>query len=209
VSWSAWTYKVRGTANDGFAYWGMYYDNQKPIPVINSDDSATYISKLGQFGTANFTQNARFVATLSKYAGGLSTYNPVAISHSGWTATASSTAGGSSTGGGIDGVGGGSWANGAAMAGGEWYRIDMGSNRTVAMVIVQTPSGNTWDYPRGFTLESSTNGTTWTTLATGIAYGWKRPISVTPTTARYLRITQTGSAPQWWTIDEVTVYSSY
>lgn len=209
VSWSAWTYKVRGTASDGFAYWGMYYDNQKPIPVINSDDSATYISKLGQFGTANFTQNARFVATLSKYAGGLSTYNPVAISHSGWTATASSTAGGTSTAGGIDGVGGGSWATGAAMAGGEWYRIDMGSNRTVAMVTVQTPSGNTWDYPRGFTLEASTNGTTWTTLATGIAYGWKRPISVTPTTARYLRITQTGSAPQWWTIDEVTVYSSY
>jgi hypothetical protein len=209
VSWSAWTYKVRGTANDGFAYWGMYYDNQKPIPVINSDDSATFISKLGQFGTANFTQNARFVATLSKYAGGLSTYNPVAISHSGWTATASSTAGGTSTAGGIDGVGGGSWANGAAMAGGEWYRIDMGSNRTVAMVTVQTPSGNTWDYPRGFTLESSTDGTNWTTLATGIAYGWKRPISVTPTTARYLRITQTGSAPQWWTIDEVTVYSSY
>lgn len=209
VSWSAWTYKVRGTANDGFAYWGMYYDNQKPVPIINGDDSATFIAKLQQFGTANFTQNARFVATLTKYAGGLSTYNPVAISHSGWTATASSTAGGTSTGGGIDGVGGGSWATGSAMAGGEWYRIDMGSNRTVAMVIVQTPSGNRWDYPRGFTLEASTNGTSWTTLATGIAYGWKRPISVTPTTARYLRITQTGVAPQWWTIDEVTVYSSY
>lgn len=209
VSWSAWTYKVRGAANDGFAYWGMYYDNQKPIPIINSDDSATFIAKLGQFGTANFTQNTRFVATLQKYAGGLTTYNPVAVSHSGWTATASSTAPGSSTAGGIDGVGGGSWASGAAMAGGEWYRIDMGANRTVAMVIVQTPSGNRWDYPRGFTVEASTNGTTWTTLASGIAYGWKRPISVTPTTARYLRITQTGVAPQWWTIDEVTVYSSY
>lgn len=209
VSWSNWTYKVRGTANDGFAYWGMYYNNTKPIPVINSDDSATFISKLGQFGTANFTQNTRFVATLSKYAGGLATYNPVAISHSGWTATASSTASGTSTGGGIDGVGGGTWASGAAMAGGEWYRIDMGSNRAVAMVIVQTPSGNAWDYPRGFTLEGSTDGSTWTTLASGIAYGWKRPISVTPTTARYLRVTQTGAAPQWWTIDEVTVYSSY
>lgn len=209
VSWSSWTYKVRGTADDGFAYWGMYYDNQKPIPVINSDDSATYVAKLGQFGTASFTQNTRFVATLAKYAGGLATYNPVAISHTGWTATASSTAGGTTTAGGIDGVGGGTWATGAAMGGGEWYRIDMGSNRTVAMVTVQTPSGNRWDYPRGFTVEVSTNGTSWTTLASGIAYGWKRPISVTPTTARYIRITQTGQAPQWWTIDEVTVYSSY
>lgn len=209
VSWSAWTYKVKGTASDGFAYWGMYYNNQKPVPIINSDDSATFVSKVGQFGTGNFTQNTRFVATLAKYAGGLSTYSPVAISHSGWSATASSTAAGSSAGNGIDGVNASNWSSGQAMAGGEWYRIDMGSNKTVAMVIVQTPSGSTWDYPRGFTLEVSTNGTSWTTLATGIAYGWKRPISVTPTTARYIRITQTGVAPQWWSIDEVTVYSSY
>ena len=89
------------------------------------------------------------------------------------------------------------------------HEIDMGSSKTVEMVIVQTPSGSTWDYPRGFTLETSTDGATWSTRATGIAYGWKRPISVTPSTARYIRITQTGVAPQWWTIDEVTVYSSY
>jgi aryl-phospho-beta-D-glucosidase BglC (GH1 family) len=209
VSWSNWSYKVKGTANDGFAYWGMYFNNQKPIPVINSDDSATFQSKVGQFGTANFTQNARFVATISKYAGGLGTYSPVAVSHTGWTATASTTAGGSSTAGGIDGVNGTSWASGQAMAGGEWYRIDMGSNKTVAMVIVQTPGGSKWDYPRGFSVETSLNGTTWSPAATGIAYGWKRPISIAPTTARYIRITQTGVAPQWWTIDEVTVYSSY
>lgn len=209
VSWSAWTYKVKGAESDGFAYWGMYYNNPRPVPIINSDSSATFIAKVQQFGTANFTQNTRFVATLSKYAGGLGTFSPVAVSHTGWTATASSTAAGSSTASGIDGVNANSWASGQAMAGGEWYRIDMGANRTVAMVIVQTPNGSRWDYPRGFTLEVSTNGTTWTTLATGIAYGWKRPISVTPTSARYIRITQTGTAPQWWSIDEVTVYSSY
>jgi hypothetical protein len=95
------------------------------------------------------------------------------------------------------------------MAGGEWYRIDMGSNKTVAMVTVQTPAGSTWDYPRGFDLQTSVDGVTWTTGATGIAYGWKRPISITPTSARYIRITQTGSAPQWWSIDEVSVFSSY
>lgn len=209
VSWSNWSYKVKGTAEDGFAYWGMYYDDRKPVPVINSDDAATFQSKLAQFGTANFTQNTRFVATIAKYAGGLSTFSPVAISHTGWTATASTTAAGSSTAAGIDGANGTSWQSGQAMAGGEWYRIDMGANRTVAMVTVQTASGSKWDYPRGFTVETSTDGSTWSTAATGIAYGWKRPISIAPTTARYLRITQTGVAPQWWTIDEVTVYSSY
>ena len=209
VSWSNWTYKVKGTETDGFAYWGMWFNNQKPVPIINSDASATFLSKLGQFGTANFTKNTRFVATIAKYAGGLSTYNPVAVSHSGWTATASSTAAGTTTTAGIDGANGSAWATGLAQASGQWYQVDMGSNKTVAMVTVQTPSGSTMDYPRGFTLETSTNGTTWTTAATGIAYGWKRPISVTPVTARYIRITQTGVAPQWWSVDEVTVYSSY
>ncbi|MFB2586784.1 discoidin domain-containing protein [Herbiconiux liukaitaii] len=209
VSWSAWTYKVKGSATDGFAYWGMYYGNPRPVPIINSDNAATFVSKVSQFGTANFTKNDRFVATLTKYAGGATSFAPTAVSHSGWTATASSTASGTSTAGGIDGVGSGTWSSGQAMAGGEWYRIDMGANRTVAMVTVQTPTGSTWDYPRGFTLETSTDGATWSTAATGIAYGWKRPISISPTTARYIRITQTGVAPQWWTIDEVTVYSSY
>lgn len=209
VSWSAWTYKVKGSANDGFAYWGMYYGNANPVPIINSDDQATFQTKVGMFGTSNFTQNSRFVATLSKYATGLDTFSPVAVSKTGWSATASSTAGGTTTGGGFDGANASNWSSGQAMAGGEWYRIDMGTNRTVAMVTVQTPSGSTWDYPRGYTLEVSTNGSTWTTVGTGIAYGWKRPISVAPTTARYIRITQTGTAPQWWTIDDVTVYSSY
>ncbi|GAA1996991.1 discoidin domain-containing protein [Microbacterium pumilum] len=209
VSWSAWTYKVKGVASDGFAYWGMYYNNPKPVPIINSDNAATFQSKLSRFGTANFVANDRFNAILSKYAGGLSTYSPTAISHAGWTATASSTAPGSSPARGLDGANNVSWASGQPMAGGEWYRIDMGGNRSVALVTVQTATDAKWDYPRGYTVQTSLNGSSWTTAATGIAYGWKRPISIQPTTARYIRITQTGIAPQWWSIDEVTVYSSY
>jgi len=209
VSWTNWTYKVRGTADDGFAYWGMYYDNQSPVPIVNGDDSATFLAKLGEFGTPNFTANERFIATIAKYAGGASSYSPSAISHSGWTAAASSTAAGSSPADGIDGANSSRWSSGQSMAGGEWYRIDMGATRTVAMVIVQTPSGSRMDYPRGFDLEISTDGVNWSTAATGIAYGWKRPISIDPASARYVRITQTGVAPQWWSIDEVTIYSSY
>jgi hypothetical protein len=209
VSWSSWTYKVKGSENDGFAYWGMYYGNSNAVPVINSDDAAAFQSKLARFGTSEFTENTRFVSTIAKYAGGANTFAPVAIDHSGWTATASSTGTGATPGNGIDGANGNSWKSGQAMAGGEWYQIDMGSSRNLAMVTLQTAADATWDYPRGFTLETSTDGSTWSTAARGIAYGWKRPISIEPTAARYIRITQTGSAPQWWTVDEVTAYSSY
>lgn len=209
VSWSNWAYKVRGVASDGFAYWGFYYNDTAPVPIINSDNSAAFIEKVDRFSTSNFTQNTEFTDVVSKYAGGVSSYSPTAISTTGWTATASSTASGSSTAGAIDGNSATRWSSGQAQAGGEWYQIDMGSSHTVAMVTVQTPSGSTWDYPRGFTVQLSANGTTWTTAATGIAYGWKRPIAITPQSARYIKITQTGVAPQWWSIDEVTVYSSY
>lgn len=210
VSWSNWAYKVKGSQTDGFAYWGMYYNNQNPVPIINSDDSATFGAKLGRFGTANFTKNTALVSTVQKYAtAGLATYAPVAVNQTGWVATASSTAAGTTAAGGIDGANATAWSSGQAMTGSEWFKIDMGSPRTVAMVTVQTPSTSTWDYPRGFSLDVSTNGTTWVNVSTGIAYGWKRPISITPTTARYIRITQTGIAPQWWTVDDVTVYSSY
>jgi len=116
---------------------------------------------------------------------------------------------GASLAGGIDRNNSTQWNTGADQANGQWYQVDMGPNRTVAMVTVQTPNGQRDDYPRAYVLQLSTNGTTWTTVGTGIGFGWKRPISVTPQTARYIRITQTGTATNWWSVDEVTVYSSY
>ncbi|PSL37285.1 aryl-phospho-beta-D-glucosidase BglC (GH1 family) [Labedella gwakjiensis] len=209
-SWTNWTYKVKGGDADGQGYWGFYSNNPAPVPVINSDSSATFIEKLQRFGTANFTKNERMTATVTKYAGGLSTFNPVAISRAGWTATASATGPGSSLAGGIDGNGSTRWNSGAAQTPGQWYQIDLGSSRTIAQVTVQTPGDAKEDYPRGFQLQFSTNETTWTTVGSGIGFGWKRPITVTPQSARYIRITQTGSTPtNWWSIDEVTVYSSY
>lgn len=208
-SWSNWTYKVKGGDADGQGYWGFYSNNPSPVPVINTDGSATFIQKLQRFGTASFTANDRMAATVKKYSGGSSAFNPVSVSKSGWTATASSVGAGSSLAGGIDGNSSTQWNTGANQANGQWYQVDMGANRTVAMVTVQTPNGQRDDYPRGYVLQLSTNGTTWTTVGTGIGFGWKRPISVTPQTARYIRITQTGTATNWWSIDEVTVYSSY
>jgi hypothetical protein len=209
VSWSNWSYKVRGTDTDGFGYWGMYYNDPAPVPIINSDDSATFIAKLGQFGTSNFTKNTEFVGVLSKYAGGRSTWAPTQIPRTGWTATASSTEPGGSAANGIDGNGSTRWSSGTPQAGGEWYQVDMGSAQTVAEVTIQTPANGTWDYPRNLNLQVSTNGSTWTTVASGIGFAWKRPIMFTPVTARYVRVTQTGAAPQWWSIDELTAMSSY
>ncbi|MEW9553243.1 discoidin domain-containing protein [Nonomuraea sp. NPDC050783] len=209
-SWSNWAYKTRGGDDDGQGYWGMYHDRPAPLPVINSDGSATFVEKLQRFATSTFTRNERLVATIARYAGGLSTFNPVAVPRTGWTATASGTGGSGTLSGGIDGNSATKWNSGADQVPGQWYRIDLGTVRTVAMVTVQTPAASAaTDYMRGYRLEFSTDGTTWTTVGTGAGFGWKRPISVTPQSTRYVRITQTGTSDHWWSIDEVTMYSSY
>lgn len=209
-SWSSWSYKVRGTDADGQGYWGLYYNRPAPVPVINSDGSATFVKKLQRFATSTFTQNERLVATVAKYAGGLSAFNPIAIGRTAWTATASGTGGSGTLSGGIDGNSATKWNSGADQVPGQWYQIDLGATQTIAMVTVQTPAASaTTDYMRGYRLEFSTNGSTWTTVGTGIGFGWKRSISVTPQSARYVRITQTGTSTYWWSIDEVTMYSSY
>ncbi len=208
-SWSNWTYKVKGGDADGQGYWGFYSNNPAPVPVINNDNSATFIQKLQRFNTTAFTRNDRMAATVSRYSGGLSTFNPVQISKAGWVATASSAGVGGSPAGGIDGNNSTQWNTGADQAPGQWYQIDLGTSRTLAQVTVQTPNSQRDDYPRGYQLQLSSNGTTWTTVGTGIGFGWKRPITFTPQSARYIRITQTGTAANWWSIDEVTAYSSY
>ncbi|WP_231115977.1 discoidin domain-containing protein [Motilibacter rhizosphaerae] len=209
VSWSNWAYKVKGAADDGFAYWGQYYDDPQPVPIVNSDDQATFTAKLRQFDTSRFHENTGLVGVIKQFSGGRSAYAPKVVSHDGWTATASSTATNSSPAWGIDGTNGAGWYSGRNMTGDEWYEIDMGAAQSVAMITVQTPTASVDDYPRGFDIEVSTNGVTWTRVATGAGYGWKRPIATAPSTARFIRIAQTGSAPQWWSIDDVTVYSSY
>ncbi|MEU2205172.1 hypothetical protein AB0P19_13685 [Microbacterium oleivorans] len=102
-SWSNWTSKVKGGDADGQSYWGFYSNNSAPVPVINNDNSATFTQKLQRFNTTVFARNGRMAATVPKYSGGLSTFNPEQISKAGWVATASSPGVGGSPAGGIDG----------------------------------------------------------------------------------------------------------
>lgn len=208
-SWTSWTYKVRGGDADDQRFWGVYYDRSAPVPVINSDGSATFARKLRRFDTSTFTRNDRLAALVTKYSGGLGTFDPVPVGRTGWTATASATGPTGTPAGGIDGDPATRWNTGADQTPGQWYRIDLGAQRTVALVTVQTPGDRRYDAPRGYRLELSADGLTWTTADSGRGFGWKQAISVPPQQARYVRITQTGTGDRYWSIDEVMIYSAY
>jgi glucosylceramidase len=97
------------------------------------------------------------------------------------------------------------FTTGAAQAPGQWLQVDLGRWSLVRRVVLDTGTG-TGDFPRGYTLEASRDGTDWRTLATGAGSGQLTTIDVRPTVARYLRVTQTGSAGSWWSVADLRVY---
>ena len=98
-----------------------------------------------------------------------------------------------------------SWTTGAAQQPGQALTVDLGRARTVRRVVLDT-GADQGDFPRGYALATSRDGERWSEAATGQGSGQLTTIDVRPTHARYLRITQTGTAPQWWSVADLRVY---
>ena len=97
------------------------------------------------------------------------------------------------------------WASGAAQAPGQWLEVDLGATETIRRVVLDTGADRT-DFPRGYELYASTDGSTWSLVATGAGDRQLTTIDIPPTVARHLRIVQTATASQWWSVADVRVY---
>ena len=97
------------------------------------------------------------------------------------------------------------WTSGAGQTPGQWLQVDLGSARTIRRVVLDT-GVDRGDYPRGYTLETSTDGSTWTPQASGAGGGQLTTIDIPATSARYVRVTQTGSSGSWWSVADLRVY---
>jgi glucosylceramidase len=128
---------------------------------------------------------------------------PRLLSADGMTATASP--GGDSAAAAVDDDATTRFTTGTAQAPGQWLQVDLGRTQLVRRVVLDTGTG-TGDFPRGYTLEASGDGAHWRTLATGAGSGQLTTIDVRPVRARYLRVTQTGSAGAWWSVADLRVY---
>jgi glucosylceramidase len=97
------------------------------------------------------------------------------------------------------------WSTGAAQQPGQTLTADLGSARSFRRVVLDT-GADTGDYPRGYALSTSTDGTHWSGDVTGAGSGQLTTIDLPATSARYVRIVQTGSAPQWWSVADLRLY---
>jgi hypothetical protein len=130
------------------------------------------------------------------------------MSRVGWVASASINGSDRPTNA-IDGNTNTRWSTGGAQSPGQWFQVDMGSAQTFFQIILDQEN-STSDYPRGYQVNVSSNGINWGgPVAAGSGSSGAQTIIPFPTqTARYVRVTQTGSTTgNYWSIYEFFTYA--
>ncbi len=97
------------------------------------------------------------------------------------------------------------WATGAAMRGDEWFSIELPAETDIAGLALDS-QGNQQDYPRKFKVELSMDGKAWGQAAQGD--GKSALVEVlfpAPQRARFVRISQLGSAGNNWGFQEIVL----
>jgi O-glycosyl hydrolase len=100
------------------------------------------------------------------------------------------------------------WSSGSGQTSGQWFQVDMQTAQTFSSFSMD--SGNsTGDYAHGYQVFVSNDGTNWgTAIASGTGSSQLITVSFPIQTARYIRVVQTASAGNWWSIAEFNVYDS-
>jgi len=127
------------------------------------------------------------------------------LNRSGWQVTASSDVGAASMA--IDGDPSTRWSTGVSQTNGQYFQVDMGATQTFDKLVLNT-SNSPNDYPRGYAIYVSSDGTNWgNAIASGSGSSAITTITFPTQSARYIKIVQTGSDSYWWwSIHELNVY---
>lgn len=68
---------------------------------------------------------------------------------------------------------------------------------------------STGDYPRGYTVTTSTDGVTWATaVASAAGTGQFTTVPLTGAPVRYVRITLTAASGSWFSVADVRAYTA-
>ncbi|SHK79263.1 discoidin domain-containing protein [Actinacidiphila paucisporea] len=97
------------------------------------------------------------------------------------------------------------WTTGAAQAPGQYVQLDLGRRTAFRRVTIDS-GDNLGDYARGWSLTLSDDGTHWRPAATGAGTGQLTKVDLRSASARYVRVTQTGSSASWWSVADLHVY---
>jgi mono/diheme cytochrome c family protein len=108
----------------------------------------------------------------------------------------------------VDGKSETRYSTGRGQTPGQWFQIELPAEaEIIGLQLDSTKSAN--DYPRGYTVELSTDGQKWTKVASGNGAGAVTDIVFPAAKAKLIRITQTGEVKgNFWSIHELNVFAA-
>lgn len=105
----------------------------------------------------------------------------------------------------VDGDASTRWSSGQAQQPGQHLQVDLGRPVTFRRVALDS-GGNLGDFARGWALSVSTDGSRWRQLAAGAGAGQLTVVDVPRTRTRFLRVSSTAAAANWWSIADLRLY---
>lgn len=142
----------------------------------------------------------------------------VALDRSGWLASASATNQGDSPSNALDGNPATRWSSGQAQTPGMWFQVNMVRPRSFNSISLDAGTGS-GDYPHAYQVFVSLDGVNWgNAIASGdsnsqgsggyVRYDQVTNISFPTQSARLIRVVDTGSGGNWWSLYEFNVYGA-
>jgi len=100
------------------------------------------------------------------------------------------------------------YSTGAAQTPGQYLQLDFGKQIPAREVVVDT-GVSLGDYPRGYSVQVSTDGRSWATVvADGHGAGQFTTVDLPGRPIRFVRMTLTAAATSWWSVADVRAYVS-
>jgi hypothetical protein len=149
-------------------------------------------------------------ASASSASGTSCTSSPAgtALPRNGWTASTNAPSPSSyAPANAIDGNLSTRFSTGETQRPGLYLELNLGSPQTFDQVFMLVPNSPT-DYARAYQVEVSSNGSSWTTVASCTGTGTSEVASFPAQTAQYVLVALTGTSTYWWSVDEIYLYSN-
>lgn len=98
------------------------------------------------------------------------------------------------------------WDTGKHQASGEYFQIDLGESHEIERIDLDSTL-SPYDYPRNYTVYTSDDAQSWKRLTSGQGKKELTKISFPKVKTRYIKIVQNGAGGNYWSIQELQIYS--
>jgi fibronectin type 3 domain-containing protein len=161
-----------------------------------------YLAQANGAGGASASSNQASATTPA----GSDSGGPQLLSRANWMATASVTGGTDVAANAIDASTTTRWSTGVAEANGQSFQVDMQTAQTFDQLVILSNG----DYARGYQVFVSDDGASWgTAVASGAGTSATTSISFALQTKRFVRVTSTAAAGNWWSIYDFNVWNNH